>query len=108
MAQVNNLHSHLGAISGYGHSLLGLQNVGYGASSQTAYLQSGNNDVQKQTERKETMLGMKDYVLKHRDLIWTVVLALILDQVVLKGTLRKRLTEMVEGFLKKIEEQAKS
>lgn len=56
-------------------------------------------------EKEKSMFGFKEYIQKHKDLVWTIVLAAILDHFLLKGVIRSKLVDIVEGFLAKIKKE---
>ena len=60
---------------------------------------------EKQITREKSMFGFKDYVKKYSDLIWTITFVLLLDHVILKGALRSKVQDSVEGFLAKIKKE---
>ena len=60
------------------------------------------------TKEKHMFSGFKDYVHKHGDLIWTIFVVAIADHFLLKGALRSRLHEVIDGFLKKIQKASDS
>jgi len=44
---------------------------------------------------------LNDYVEKHRDVLFTIAVVLVLDHYVFEGKFRQKIEDMVEGFLKK-------
>ncbi len=52
-------------------------------------------------EKKVTMV--RDYINKHRDVIFTLAVALLVDHFVLNGALRHRIQAVIEAALEKIE-----
>lgn len=57
----------------------------------------------KQEKEKNMFGGFKAYVQKHGDLIWTIVVVAIADHFLLKGALRTRIHEALDGFLAKMQ-----
>lgn len=58
--------------------------------------------VEEQT-KGESMMGFKQYIHKHADMVWTVFAVAIADHLLLKGVLRKRIQTLLEGFMDKID-----
>jgi hypothetical protein len=59
-----------------------------------------------QKEKKSMLQELRDYMKKHRDLLFTFGLVLLLDQLVFKGAFRERLENVVKGMLGKVEQAA--
>ena len=54
--------------------------------------------------RKAGMLNdLRGYVRDNRDLIFSIVFVLVLDEYVFKGAFRERLRSVIEGVLKRVE-----
>jgi hypothetical protein len=57
-------------------------------------------------QRRKTMLeNVKGYVEKHKDMLFTLGLVILVDHFLFKGALRERIKGTVEGALKKVEEK---
>lgn len=57
-----------------------------------------------QPKRRKTMLeNVKGYIEKHKDMIFTLGLVILVDHFLFKGALRERIKSTVEGALKKVE-----
>ena len=55
-------------------------------------------------KRRRTMFeNVKDYIGKHRDIIFTLGLVIIVDHFLFKGALRERIKGTIEGILSKAE-----
>jgi hypothetical protein len=55
-------------------------------------------------QRRKTMLeNVKGYIEKHKDIIFTLGLVILVDHFLFKGALRKRIKKTVEGVLSKAE-----
>jgi hypothetical protein len=55
-------------------------------------------------QRRKTMLeNVKGYVEKHKDMLFTLGLVILVDHFLFKGALRERIKGTVEGALKKVE-----
>ena len=46
---------------------------------------------------------LRGYVRDNRDLIFSIVFVLVLDEYVFKGAFRERLRSVIEGVLKRVE-----
>jgi hypothetical protein len=55
------------------------------------------------TRRKTMLDNVKGYVEKHKDMLFTLGLVILVDHFLFKGALRERIKATVEGALKKVE-----
>lgn len=54
---------------------------------------------------KELFGDLRGYVRDNRDLIFSIVFVLVLDEYVFKGAFRERIKSVIEGVLKKVEDK---
>lgn len=52
---------------------------------------------------KDLFGDLRGYIKDNRDLIFSIVFVLVLDEYVFKGAFRERLKAVIEGVLKKVE-----
>lgn len=70
------------------------------------YLQDLEQKQEKQKKESKTMIqNVKNYVEKHRDIIFTVGFIFLVDHFMFKGALRDRLKGMIEGVISKVEKE---
>lgn len=55
---------------------------------------------------KELFTDMKKYASENRDLLYTIIFVLIIDEYIFGGAFRERVKGLVEGFLKRAEDKA--
>jgi hypothetical protein len=56
--------------------------------------------------RKKSMLdSVKNYVEKHKDMLFTIVLVVLIDHFLFGGALRSKIQTTLEGVLKKAEDK---
>ena len=56
-------------------------------------------------EEKGMFQNVKDYIGKHRDMLFTLGLIVIVDHFLFNGALRERIKGSIEGMLKKVEDK---
>mgnify|MGYP001578597155 FL=1 len=57
-------------------------------------------------KRRKTMLGeVKEYIGKHKDVIFTLGLVILIDHFLFEGALRNRIKGTVEGVIKNLEDR---
>jgi hypothetical protein len=56
-------------------------------------------------ENKTMLSNVKAYVEKHKDIIFTLGLIILIDHFMFKGALRNRIQTSIEGVLKKVEDK---
>lgn len=57
------------------------------------------------SKRRNTMLqNVKGYIEKHKDILFTLGLVILVDHFLFKGALRERIKNTIEGALKKVED----
>lgn len=80
--------------------------VPYGYAAISALGESSKINEPKQPKKEKKMLeNVKGYVDKHRDIIFTIGLVVLIDHFMFKGALRQRIQGSIEGVLKKVEEK---
>jgi len=71
---------------------------------QIYYTTSTFSPVSEPPKRRKTMLeNVKGYIEKHKDVIFTLGLVILVDHFLFKGALRERIKKTVEGVLSKAE-----
>jgi ribosomal protein L30/L7E len=56
-------------------------------------------------EEKGMFQNVKDYIGKHRDMLFTLGLIIVVDHFLFSGALRERIKGSIEGMLKKVEDK---
>jgi hypothetical protein len=69
----------------------------------TATAEMSNPKIKK--EEKGMFQNVKDYIGKHRDMLFTLGLIVVVDHFLFNGALRERIKGSIEGMLKKVEDK---
>lgn len=68
------------------------------------FLEIDNKGLVKKAGTKEKKMNMvREYINKHRDILFTLTVALLVDHFVLNGALRSRIQRVIEAALGKME-----
>lgn len=78
-------------------------NTPYGYVYMDPCMQATLTKPPKQAERNTMLQNVKGYVEKHKDMLFTLGLVILVDHFLFKGALRERIKSTVEGALKKVE-----
>lgn len=62
----------------------------------------------KTKENKTMYKSLREFIERHSDLIWTLILALLLDKYVFEGKFKAKLTSMIETVVNKASEKVDS
>ena len=86
------------------YGLQGMSGAFTGVSMAGTITNIGNTTKQPKKEEGKTMLGnVKGYIEKHKDVIFTLGLVILVDHFLFRGALRERIKGTIEGVLKKAE-----
>lgn len=66
-------------------------------------IEKTKKELEKELRKGKKVNMVREYLNKHRDIVFTLVIALLVDHFVLNGALRQRIQKVIEAALNRVE-----